>query len=169
MCKRLYANFIPNCLLKLIRRIKKFFALSWRDRCLFIEAFYLTGLVRLAILLLPFRWLSRFLGVHMRESPMNEDAKKIALAKWIGRMIEAVSRYTPWESKCLVQAIVGKIMLRRRGINNTLYLGVGRGEGHGLVAHAWLRCGETIITGGQNLERYAVVSKFANNDCYIRS
>lgn len=149
----------------LIRRVKKFFALSWREQRLFMEAFCLTGVVRLTILLLPFRWLAPFLGRHMCESPMKEDSVKLAAAGRIGRVVETVSRHTPWESKCLVQAIVGKIMLRQRGINNTLYLGVGKNEGN-LVAHAWLRCGETIITGGQGQERFTMVGKFADDGGY---
>lgn len=130
---------------------------------LFIEAFSLTGFVRLAILLLPFRWLTPILGKHMQESPAKEASVKFETARRVGRVIETVSRYTPWESKCLVQAIVGKIMLRRRGIANTLYLGVGKDEKKSLTAHAWLRCGETILTGGQGLEQFAIVGKFADD------
>jgi hypothetical protein len=47
-----------------------------------------------------------------------------------------------------------------RGIDNTLYLGVGRDETKGLVAHAWLRCGELILTGGGR-EHFMVVGKFS--------
>lgn len=148
----------------MIRTVRKFCSLSWQERCLLIESFCLTGLVRLVILLLPFRWLSKVLGRHMRESPMKEGAAESALARMIGRGIETVSRYTPWESKCLVQAIVGKMMLRQYGIANTLYLGVGRDEGNSLIAHAWLRCGETIITGRQGRERFTVVGKFAHGE-----
>ena len=53
-------------------------------------------------------------------------------------------------------------MLRRLGIANTLYLGVGKEEGKGLVAHAWLRCGGTILTGASGCERFTVVGKFAD-------
>ncbi|KJS17965.1 MAG: hypothetical protein VR69_02785 [Peptococcaceae bacterium BRH_c4b] len=153
----------------MIRRVLKFFGLSWREQWLFIEAFSLTGVVRLAILLLPFRWLAPLLGKHMRESPVKEDVAKLEAARWFGRVVETVSRYTPWESKCLVQAIAGKIILRRRGITNTLYLGVGRDEGSGLIAHAWLRCGGTIITGGHGQKRFIIVGKFSDDGGYKES
>jgi len=154
---------MPKSLLRLIRRVKKYAALSWWEQRLFIEAFCLAGVVRLLILLVPFRWLARFLGKHMQESPAQEDAAKLATARRIGMIVEIVSCHTPWESKCLVQAIVGKILLRHRGINNTLYLGVGKNEGESLMAHAWLRCGKEIITGGQNMERFTVVGKFGDD------
>ena len=147
----------------MLRKVKNFFCLSWWEQWLFLEAFCLAGAVRLAILLLPFRWLAPFLGKQMRESPMKEDFEKLAAAKRIGKVVETVSRHTPWESKCLVQAIVGKVMLRQRGINSTLYLGVCRNDGKSLVAHAWLRCGETIITGGRSLGRFTMVGKFADD------
>lgn len=148
------------------RRVIRFFGLPWREQLLFIEAFCLTGVVRLAILLIPFRWMAPALGKHMFESPMKEDSIKLVTAIRIGWIVETASRHTPWESKCLVQAIVGKILLRQYGIANTLYLGVQRDDGKKLVAHAWLRCGETIITGGLCLERFAVVGKFADVRVY---
>jgi hypothetical protein len=146
----------------LLRRLKRFIHLPWPEKRLFTEAYCLTGVVRLAVLLLPFRWLSPLLGQHMLESPEQEDAANIEAARLVGRVVERASRYTPWASKCLVQAIVGKILLRQRGISSTLYLGVGREAGNGLVAHAWLRSGGVILTGGQGRERFTIVGKFAD-------
>ena len=146
----------------MIRRLMSFIRLKWPEKCLYTETFCLTGVVRLAILLLPFRWLSPLLGQHMLESPEQEDAANIEAARQVGRVVEKVSRHTPWASKCLVQAIVGKILLRQRGINSTLYLGVGQEDEKGLVAHAWLRSGGIILTGVQGREQFTVVGKFAD-------
>ncbi|ACV64008.1 conserved hypothetical protein [Desulfofarcimen acetoxidans DSM 771] len=146
----------------MLKRLNKFLALPYKEQFLFIEAFLLTGVVRLFILLLPFRWFSPVLGKHMGESPVEEDVIMLEAARRVGWLVETVSFFTPWESKCLVQAVVGKIILRQQGIANTLYLGVRRDEGNSLVAHAWLRCGETIVTGGYGRERFVVVGKFAD-------
>lgn len=147
----------------MIRRVKVFLGLSWQEQRLFIEVVCLTAIVRLAILLLPFRILAPILGKHMQESPMQEGDIKMKAAQRIGRIVMTVSQYTPWKSKCLVQAITGKIMLRRHGVANTLYLGVGRDQGRFLVAHAWLRCGEEIITGGQGRDVFTIVAKFSDD------
>ncbi len=146
----------------MLRRLRSFICLPWPEKCLFTEAYCLTGMVRLAVLLLPFRWLSPLLGQHMLESPEQEDTATIEAARQVGLIVEKVSRHTPWDSKCLVQAIVGKILLRQRGINSTLYLGVGREEEIGLVAHAWLRSGGLILTGGRGRDRFTIVGKFAD-------
>lgn len=147
----------------MFRRLNKFFRLPWPEKVLYTEAFYLTGAVRLAVLLLPFRTLAPLLGRHMAESPAEENAVTLEAARRVGQAVETVSRHTPWDSKCLVQAIAGKIMLRRRGIGSTLYLGVDRDDNRGLVAHAWLRCGEAFLTGGRGRELYTVVGKFADD------
>ena len=39
-----------------------------------------------------------------------------------------MSRYTFWESQCLVKAIAGMKMLERRHIESTLYLGTAKDE-----------------------------------------
>ena len=155
-------DFVPEDLLMFVNTLKSFARLPRQDQRLLIRAFCLAGFVRLVILIVPFRRLSPFLGSHMGESPREEDDARLAYAWRVGQTVETVSRYTPWKSKCLVQAVVAKILLRRLGIANTLYMGVARDEGEGLVAHAWLRCGETILTGGQGRERFTVVSTFAD-------
>lgn len=136
---------------------------------LFLEAFLMTGVVRMTILLLPFRWLAAVLGKQRRELPVKEDAIKLAAARRIGAVIETVSHYTPWESKCLVQASVGKFMLRRRGISNSLYLGVRRDKEKALAAHAWLQCGDVIINGGDGREAFTVVGQFVDEGDADRS
>jgi hypothetical protein len=134
-----------------------------RERWLCLEAFCLSGMVRLALLVIPFRRLSLFLGRQAEESPWTENSESVKVARAIGWAVETASRYTPWESKCLVQALVAKIMLRQLGIANTLYLGVARDDRKSLAAHAWLRCGGLVVTGGRAENRFTTVGNFA--DC----
>ena len=126
-----------------------------------IEALLWLGLARLAIMALPFRWIAPRLGQHMAESaPTGAPAQANRLRR-IAWAITVVGRRTPWESDCLAQALAGKMMLRRRGYQSTLYLGVTRNGDEGLDAHAWLRSGDLILTGVHGKERFTVVSTFA--------
>jgi hypothetical protein len=59
-----------------------------------------------------------------------------------------------------VQAIAAKLMLKRRGIPSTLHLGVAK-EDNRFMAHAWLRSGSIILTGGAGRERFTIISTFA--------
>ena len=81
----------------------------------------------------------------------------------VAQRVARVARRVPWESKCLVQAMVAQRLLRGYHIESTLYLGVGldkeKEAGNNMIAHAWVRSGPYHICGG-NGEGYAVVAKF---------
>lgn len=101
----------------------------------------------------------------MAASARDPDARDTDLARRIGWAMGAVASRTPWRSLCLEQAIAAKAMLRRRGMSNTLHLGVARGAEspeRSVVAHAWLRCGSINVTGGGDVSRYTVVATFAD-------
>ncbi|MCE5286190.1 MAG: lasso peptide biosynthesis B2 protein [Pelosinus sp.] len=136
--------------------------LTWREKVLFISIFSLTAVIRMIILLLPFRWLAPFLGEKMQESVMKETNNNYACARHVAQIVTLVSRHTPWESKCLVQAIAAKLLLHQRGISTTLYLGVCKDQKGTMLAHAWLRCGEMIVTGGQGRGLFTIVGRFAD-------
>lgn len=67
---------------------------------------------------------------------------------------------TPWRYKCFEQAITARLMLEKRKIPNTLYLGV-QNNNMKLKAHAWLRCGDDIITGSKGKDNFIVVAAFS--------
>lgn len=97
----------------------------------------------------------------MIESPLDDvlnDPQQLRKVAWA---VHKVSGYTPWESKCLVQAIAAKRMLKSRKIVSTLYLGVARNHSNELKAHAWLRSGPVYLTGGRGHESFTVVATFA--------
>ena len=136
--------------------------LSWLDWRTLAEATAWLAFARLAILLMRFPALSRRLGIPMQESTHDDDDRRRPDLRRIRWAIGAVSRRAPWRCKCLEQAVAAKMMLRRRGIESTLYLGVAREEsGASVQAHAWLRCGSYYLTGGEERARYTVVSTFA--------
>lgn len=143
------------------RQAQRFSRLPWPDRLLLIYVLVIMGLLRCMILLVPFRFIATRLGRKMAESPQENpgQAKYIRRISWA---IEAVAGRTPWESKCLVQAIAAKMLLRRKGLHNTLYLGVSKGEDGSLIAHAWVRAGDRYVTGGDVRMNYTVVATFAD-------
>jgi hypothetical protein len=133
--------------------------LGWAQRGALLEALFWLGLARLALLIVPFRRIAPWLGTQMAQTEERTAPREEALAQEIGWAVGAVARRTPWESACLAQAISAKAMLRRRGVASTLYLGLARGEGGQLQAHAWLRCGAAVVTGGDHSD-YTVMASF---------
>jgi hypothetical protein len=61
-----------------------------------------------------------------------------------------------------VQALAAAALLRRRGTGATLYLGVAKTAGapEGLSAHAWLRCGELVLTGAAERTLFTTIASF---------
>jgi hypothetical protein len=129
-------------------------------RRLLIEAIARLAVARIAVAFVPFRFIARRLGVAEGEPSLQpvDDPSKLREISWA---IQTVSRRAPWRCKCLEQGVAAKMMLRRRGLPSTLYLGVARRDAE-LEAHAWLRSGTFIVTGGGDLTRFAVVSTFAD-------
>jgi hypothetical protein len=141
----------------------RFVGLARAERRLFLEAVIWLGLFRAVLVSVPFRGIAPHLGAHMAETPSGEEMpEKQRLAKEVARAVSRADRHVPWEAKCLVQAMAGKKMLKRRGIETTLYLGLAKNEEAGLQAHAWLRCGDKILLGAGGLKGFAVVSTFGN-------
>lgn len=99
----------------------------------------------------------------MKETSESGVGLETIVTKQIRYTIDIISQYTFWESKCFVKAIAGMKMLERRKIDSTLYLGTAKSEDGDMVAHAWLRSGNIIITGRENMNRFTVVSYFAKH------
>jgi hypothetical protein len=142
-------------------RLRKFLGLSPPKRRLLIEAALLTGVARLAVMLLPFRWIAAWLGRQKEETAAGCDGENQQVLSRLRWAVAAASRHVPWQAKCLVQAMTARSMLKRRSITGTLYLGLAKDPQGKLQAHAWLRSGDTIVAGGVSMRTFTVVSTFA--------
>ena len=130
-------------------------------KLLLLGSLCLLGLVRFAILILPFRYLTPFMGKKMAESPSEISSHQLTRAVKIGWSVNKISHFTPWESKCLVRAFTAQIILKILKTPSTLYLGIAKADSNQLLAHAWLRCGSLTITGATECKGFKVVAQFA--------
>ncbi|WP_051560551.1 lasso peptide biosynthesis B2 protein [Clostridium beijerinckii] len=155
--------------------LKTFSRLKLKDKVLIVRVFALTAIARSAILFIPFKKLRKYIGKINEESSFNLSDEEYKIARKISWSISKVAKYTPWESKCLVQALTAQYLLSHSHIESTLYLGVSKenyinienkkdnsdkdvGKSN-LVAHSWIRCGSYYVTGG-NGTGFKVVAKF---------
>lgn len=125
----------------------------------FLEAFLWLGLARGCVLRFPFAAIAPYLGRLNQETAEVCIQSERAVVEQIAWAIATSSRYTPWRSNCLARAIAAKMMLQRRNIASTLYLGLKKNADQ-LEAHAWLRAGEQIVTGGAIQSQFKVISFF---------
>lgn len=156
----------------MLRPVRQFLRLDRQRQRLFLEAWPVLGSVRLALRATPFKQLVADLTLH--RGPVDAPAvgpEALEQARLIGWAVRAAAQYAPWRSSCLVQVLAAQRMLQRRLLPGAIYIGAlledGPGEGvgpetnYGLDAHAWLKCGEAVITGESGHERYTVVTAFS--------
>jgi hypothetical protein len=69
----------------------------------------------------------------------------VARISWV---ISAAASRLPWRSDCLLRAIAAVRWLRRLKLRPDFYLGATKDANGVFKAHAWLYCGDVIVTGG---------------------
>ena len=138
------------------------FIFKTKRRSLTLRTVFYAAVARFRVYFFPGGRLHRYLGEKDAESatdiPGEASRRDI---HFVMDRVARVARRVPWESKCLVQAMVAQRLLRGYGINSTLYLGVSRDkdDNNKMIAHAWVRSGPYSVCGGTG-EGYAVVAKF---------
>ncbi len=145
-----------------MNKIKILISYDTNTILLFIEAFLFLAWARV-IKGMPFSRLAPNLGEQMSETTYTINENEIRIIKQISQSVNIMSKYTFWESKCLVKGLAAMKMLHRRKIDNTLYLGTAKDEEGMLIAHAWLRSGTYFLTGAEEMKRFTVVGSFAKS------
>lgn len=156
---------------RVLRKFRKYLSMQNREKIWVVLLFFLSALARAVILTVPFRRITPYLGQHHQNAQMAVIVtdKQLHTARWIGRITEQTARNTPWQSKCLVQAIIAKCLLSYYNIPYVLHLGVAKSTAdnrtqhsaeNDLIAHAWVSVGPSIITGKDGHRAFTIVSTF---------
>jgi hypothetical protein len=143
-----------------VRLLIHFFKRPFGEKVYLMEAAVLLSLMRAALLFVSFKHIAKVLGTHMQVSdqfPLLEYEKLPVIVLAV-KSVKTISRNVPWKCKCLAQAAALKLMLKRRGVESTLYLGVAKKDN--FMAHAWLQVGDGVVIGDKGLDDYTVVSFF---------
>lgn len=135
-------------------RLKAFFQAPFSTKKRYVQIWLLLGWARV----IRGQTTSAHFGVPMKESPVYLPEKEKTLKiRQVQQATAVMSKYTPWESKCLVQALAAKKYLQRMGIESTLYLGTAKQKEGSLEAHAWLRSGSMYVTGEEVKDQFTQV------------
>lgn len=140
--------------------LKHFLRIPFARKSLLCEAFICLAIARIAMACVPFRRIAAWLGTPGAESPAAATPEEARTAEAVGWAVEVMGRRVPWDGRCLAQALAATAMLRRRGVDGTVSFGVREGEPAGFEAHAWLRVGTHLITGGAGHERFKAFTTF---------
>lgn len=136
-----------------MKRIKSFFSLSPKEKLLFFEALVFQYVTWMLLLILPFRRI-------VKRYPNPETPGKTPDAALLEKIRTATAQANVmalWKNRCLVQSLAARRMLSRRGIASTLSFGVTLDDTKKVIAHSWIRVGNTEIVarGGDYKELYS--------------
>jgi hypothetical protein len=81
----------------------------------------------------------------------------------IGRALALSARRLPFHCTCLVRALAGRAMLRRRRIAHVVHFGVAQQDGN-FSAHAWLTAGGGTVTGGREAIGFVPIARLPSDD-----
>lgn len=142
-------------------RIQTYVRWDSQRRTLAWQAFWWLGWYRLLILTIGFKRFAWLHGWFMAETLPQISLAGQRLAAEIGFAVQHVADHTPWLSTCLTQALAAQRMCRRRGLSSTLFLGVAMSPDQGLEAHAWLRCGDAVLIGFEEMGEFNQIASYA--------
>jgi hypothetical protein len=105
------------------------------------------GVFRLGLWLLPFKTMQRLVA---ETNPVTNQVP-VDRITWA---VKVAGRYVP-EATCLTQALAAQALLGCFGHPAKLRIGVVRGDGEKLLAHAWVEIQGKVVLGGlEDLSRY---------------
>lgn len=133
-----------------------------------IIIFMLLGLFQLLILVVPFHFYARKLDKKYTIDANHVDNRlSSGYSRLIGRMVTNIAKITPWPSKCLVQALTVKFLLRKLRISSEMFIGVAIDDEQKFSAHTWVNVGEFTVVGGVNsADKFKVMKIFKDTyDC----
>ena len=146
-----------------MKLLYKFLQLQECDRQLLLITFTLLGTIRLGLWLLPFRTWRRLLSRLMQSKSKLQEANSTSVSQVVWA-VSLASRYMPGNVKCLSRALATQVLLSQHGHTADLYIGVAKGEGEQLEAHAWVESqGQVVIGTLSNLSRFTPLPAFGGS------
>jgi hypothetical protein len=139
-----------------VRKWARVWRLTWGERLLLLQAVALLPTTALALRLAGFR---RCQAALARVAPLTAgrdaaDGRAINEGRRVARMVDTAARHGPCRAACLTRSLLLWALLRRRGIDGDLRIGVRKEAGR-FQAHAWVELRGTVLNDGRDVhERF---------------
>lgn len=144
-----------------MRYLKTFLKMPMKQKLLIPQILVLMAYYRFRVRRRPFSELAPKIGELGYETPGETTPQNAWL---VHEVMEAMFRRIKWKDSCLIRALTAKKLLNRMEERCTLYMGVRKVEDQPMKAHAWLRCGKLIVTGGESRTGYTVTAIFGDKE-----
>ena len=139
-----------------MRKVRRFLELSASEKALFVTLLFGFPLVRAGLRLLGLRRLQALFGGGVPEKGEAVDAAAdLEEAERLNYVLQAVVANGFLSPTCLERSLVLIWLLKRKGIEGDLHIGV-RPSDDGVDAHAWVEYGGAVINDSDCVrENYA--------------
>ena len=134
---------------RLLTNWQKFRRLARADRLLLLQALIMLPLTSVALRLTGFRrWQVVLSQLGHRQPNNHADPENMRhRSRAIARMVRLATIHGPGRHKCLTEALVLWSLLRARGLEGELRIGVHKSERE-FQAHAWVTFAGIPLSGG---------------------
>ena len=137
------------------RKAETWHSFSKSDRALLINAVFLLPIVATSLKTVGLRRTQSWLARHPLATTPPSTEQMRANVRRTAQMVAAACRWYPFRSDCLPRTIILWSLLRRRGINADVRIGVRCDTQGEFQAHAWLEWnGEVINDAGDVATQY---------------
>jgi len=132
---------------------RKFSRLPLHMKLMHLEAFFFQLSIGLLLKIIPFRRIPGMFPNLSHVKPGTRNLKpetpyslpRTPHLQEIKQANSSISRFSPWENKCLIKSLAARKMLNRRGMPSQLSLGVLKDTDSKTIAHAWIKSGDFEI------------------------
>lgn len=135
----------------MLRYANKLYKLKRSELSLLVKVYLLGIVYSFYVVLFPNRIIFKGLGVKGVESSIGLSEEQESMVLNLEKSIRRIVRFFPWKIRCFARAITAKRILEKHNIPSTIYFGVAKEGKSKMIAHAWLRCGDIIVTGKEEM------------------
>jgi hypothetical protein len=147
--------------MKFLKKIQTAINMPKGNKLLFAEALITSAYVRFTLSFLPFKIVKSWLGKTNTRPDIELSPAQLLQIKKTYHTLKLCDKYAFWKTECYTLALTGKILLRRRNIPSTLYIGWKKGNGK-YEGHAWLKtANDAVISGNMDLTQFQVNAFFS--------
>ena len=99
--------------------------------------------------------------IGLKDASERPLTKKEMQTAWkVAHYTRTLTRLVPFKSKCYDKALTVKKILNQKNIPSALLMGVKTSEDNSMEAHAWVRCNQRLIIGGETAAEYTALKTF---------
>lgn len=125
-----------------VRKLKKFLALTGREKRLFLHALVFLPLFEVGVRTLGLKRIVRLVSCNPRNSVVDDSLERI---RGDALIIQRATNQSLVPVRCLARTLYLWRRLLKQGIESDLCIGVDKGGAAGFDAHAWLEKDAEIL------------------------